>query len=151
MFTNLCPVLILPIGDNYYEVNKAFFNGEGLWLDNDLDNKEWYSQRVMDVIKEQYMVMKEYSKYFDSEDIEPLISSSNKFVLINRFTYENASVYTAINTCEQTQKALMNVGTGNLKILYRTKTDTAEQKGDEVEMTISPHEVMCLFIEKQPD
>lgn len=141
----------LPIGDNYYEVNKAFFNGEGLWLDNDLDNKEWYSQRVIDVIKEQYKVMKEYSKYFDSEDIEPLISSSNKFVLINRFTYENGSVYTAINTCKQTQKALMNIGTGNLKILYRTKTDTAEQKGDEVEMTISPHEVMCLFIEKQSD
>ena len=87
-----------PIAGERYELNKSFFNGEGLWIGDDVRNKEWYPDDILYLIREQYSVLKEYKKYFSSSDVEPLISSSTEGIMANRFSYESNRIITFLNT-----------------------------------------------------
>lgn len=87
-----------PLGDDPYAVNKAFFNGEGLWLDNDLMNETWYPKHILRRIRRQYEILKEYADCFDSGDARPLTEGTEGCILVNSFCGKPGKVICAINT-----------------------------------------------------
>lgn len=86
-----------PIGDNVREINKSFFNGEGLWIDNDLHDGKWYSPQVIKTIKEQYQVMQKYYEFFSSDQVSPCCGKADSEILVNRFGCGNRNLYTFFN------------------------------------------------------
>ena len=94
-----------PLGHNSFAVNRAFFNGEGLWLDNDLENEEWYPADILRRIKAQYEVLKKYADYFEAEENRPLERGGP--ILINRFGPSQDCLLTAINATDTEQETLL--------------------------------------------
>lgn len=86
-----------PLGNNEWDINKSFFNGEGLWLDNNANDTNWYPENMKQVIREQYAILKEYSKFFTSSNAEALFYTTDNGVLFNKFGYKGMAVLTFIN------------------------------------------------------
>lgn len=89
-----------PLGDNVWEVNKSFFNGEGLWIDNDINNGSWYSDNVKTAIREQYFILTKYKEFFNSDSPQPLIYKNSRGIAANKFTFGDKAVVTFINSSE---------------------------------------------------
>ncbi|MBR5597574.1 MAG: hypothetical protein IKW30_09240 [Lachnospiraceae bacterium] len=89
-----------PLGDNAWDLNLSFFNGEALWIDNDIHDKKWYPDHIKKIIKEQYFILKKYSDFFTSEEVEALFYRSEDGIVINYFAYGNEVVLTYLNTSE---------------------------------------------------
>ena len=86
----------MPIGNSIHELNKALFNGEGIWLDHDVRNEKWYPEKLKKVIREHTLFKKQYAAYFESTDAEHCISSGRK-IAVNRLGYEGKNLYLIIN------------------------------------------------------
>lgn len=96
-----------PLGHSEWEINKSFFNGEGLWIDNDLSDEEWYPEEVKKLIRQQYEVLQKFSGCFSSEDVEPLFDTFSEGILANRFTYGDSTVITLLNTDTQDREIVL--------------------------------------------
>lgn len=90
-----------PMGHSEYELNKSFFNGEGLWIDGDTKNQTWYPDSMKERIKKQYQILKEYAACFSSTDCEPLYKIYKEFVLCHRFSSKDQTIFTLLNTKDQ--------------------------------------------------
>ena len=90
-----------PMGHSEYELNKSFFNGEGLWIDGDSKNQTWYPDSMKEKIKKQYQILKEYAACFSSIDCEPLYRIYNEFVLCHRFASKDQTLFTLLNTSDK--------------------------------------------------
>ena len=90
-----------PLGDDPYAVNKTFFNGEGLWLDNDLRDETWYPKHILRRIRAQYKILKEYADCFDSGDARPLTEGTEGCILVNSFYGRLGKIICAINTSSE--------------------------------------------------
>jgi hypothetical protein len=86
-----------PIGDNAAAVNKAFFNGLGLWLDGDSSGNKWYSEKVKKKIKMHHVIQKKYSAVFSSPDVTPLADAGHPDLLVNRFALGKTILRTIFN------------------------------------------------------
>jgi hypothetical protein len=89
-----------PVGDNVSAVNKAFFNGLGLWLDGDSAGNKWYSNRVKKKIKKHRAIQKKYSPVFSSLDVTPLVGARHSDLMVNRFVFGNIILRTLFNPTE---------------------------------------------------
>lgn len=99
-----------PIGNNTWDINKIFFNGMGLWLDNDLHNREWYPTAVKELIKKHYQILKAYSYIFESNDVEPLVVINSDEIIVNRFTRQNETIFTFLNVTTQDAQCYFDLG-----------------------------------------
>lgn len=99
-----------PVGKDVWGINKSFFNGEGLWLDNDPKSEEWYSAAVCQVIAEQYQVLKRYAEIFDSTDVQMLYPIMGEQLLCNCFRNGSEQIFTVINPKETAEKGELLIG-----------------------------------------
>ncbi len=86
-----------PMGHSEYELNKSFFNGEGLWIDGDTKDQTWYPSSMKEKIKKQYQVLQDYADCFSSTDCEPLYSISKEGIIWHRFTTDDRTIFTLLN------------------------------------------------------
>lgn len=113
-----------PIGDNTWDIKKIFFNGMGLWLDNDLHDSNWYSKNVIGLIKKHYRILKEYSNIFESNDVEPLVKIESEVILVNRFRKQGETIFTFLNPTEKKAICYFQLASGDSEIfdLYNNKS-----------------------------
>ena len=86
-----------PIGDNISAVERAFFNGLGLWLDGDSASDRWYSPRVRRTVEKHYKIMKDYAEAFESDNVIPLIGTLCESLISHMFRGEDKAVFTVFN------------------------------------------------------
>ena len=134
----------LPLGDNEWEVNKSFFNGEALWLDNDPDNKTWYPENIKKVIRKQYEVLKKYGELIDEGVATPLFQIDAKNILCNRFEKNNQAIMMLINP-ENTQQVGCLCGEGlKYEVVYGENT-ILRQKDNWIEVQLEPYQVVAIL------
>lgn len=140
-----------PIGDNSWDINKIFFNGMGLWLDNDLHSEEWYSPNVKRLIKKHYHILKKYSPIFESNDIEPHININSDAILGNRFTKGDKTIFTFINITGNKAKCDFPLrGNDNMAYdVYNNKPCEISTQNNISHITIEleAYEVTCIYLE----
>ena len=133
-----------PLGNAPQAVNQAFFNGEGLWLDNDLRDQEWYPSEILERIKAQYQVLKGYEAYFEAEETRPLSEGSTESVWVNRFGCVDDCVYTALNVTQAEQIVLMPCNGMAVEPIYRGPGCRIERQAERIWIRLMPGEV-CAF------
>lgn len=136
-----------PIGDNLWDVNKSFFNGEGLWLDGDADDSFWYSDKVKKAICGQYEVLKNYSSFFCSDKVRPLELTTENGVVANCFELDGKVLLTFINPKEHTIcDKVSDSGFEFVKNLYNSAITT--NGGSDWTVTLEPYQVCCALFDK---
>ena len=139
-----------PIGNNTWDINKIFFNGMGLWLDNDLHNPEWYSSEVKTLIKKHYRILKNYSRIFESTDVEPLIPTSSDAILAHRFTKQNETIFTFINIDAQSEECFLELEEKFIDPydIYNNKpAEIARRNGRNcAKIKLEAHSVGCIYV-----
>ena len=130
-----------PLGHNSFAVNRAFFNGEGLWLDNDLENEEWYPADILRRIKAQYEVLKKYAGYFEAEENYPLEGGGP--ILINRFGPFHDCLLTAINATDKEQETLL-LNPRKYQALYLGEGCRLQAEGSVCRLILAPKEVAAI-------
>ena len=142
-----------PVGDNLYDVNKSFFNGEGLWIDNDLHDPVWYSERVKDAIRRQYSVRHRYREFFSSADVIPLYPIESENILCNAFICGSVRLLTLINPSEAEEKAVIRIREDEeIYDVFRERKATVKKDGrgkSLVEQTLGPHDVAGLLVSRR--
>lgn len=135
----------LPLGDNEWDINKSFFNGEGLWIDNDADNLEWYPDNIKKLIRKQYEILKKYSNFFASPNVEPLFCITDEGVLVNKFIYQNMAILTFINPTDT--DITTEIKLKNMTLLKNVYSDTKIDFGKEntVILKIKAKDVGCAL------
>ena len=86
----------IPIGNNTEELNKALFNGEGIWLDHDVNDRQWYPDKLKRTIREHTQFKKKYAAYLESSDAEHYWNNKEG-VAVNRYGFSGRDLYIAIN------------------------------------------------------
>ena len=136
-----------PLGDDMYSVNKAFFNGEGLWLDNDLRNEQWYPAHILERIRSQYQVLREYAEYFDSEDALPLAEGTDGTILVNCFYGPRGRMICAINTSAQEAELKLPVrGREQARVVYQEDITEAWPGKQALRLRIKGHGVCAVLM-----
>lgn len=142
-----------PVGDNLYDVNKSFFNGEGLWIDNDLHDPVWYSGRVKDAIRRQYSVRHRYREFFSSADVIPLYPIESENILCNAFICGSVRLLTLINPSEAEEKAVIRIREDEeIFDVFRERKAAVKKDGrgkSLVEQTLGPHDVAGLLVSRR--
>lgn len=132
-----------PLGDNEWEVNKSFFNGEGLWLDNDAQNPVWYPERMKDIISRQYFILKKYSDIFESGNNIPLFSVSADGIMSNKFMNKNECILMFINPTEKRGRAVVPANINAPCLLYGK--NPLVQEGDDIMVELDGFEVVAVY------
>lgn len=139
-----------PIGNNTWDINKIFFNGMGLWLDNDLHSTQWYSPAVKALIKKHYQILKQYCSIFESNEVEPLVNVNSEAILANRFTKGNKTIYTFINVTEKQAECYLTVGKEGNSVydVYNDKScEVIVENGmGYVKVKLEAYSVGCIYI-----
>lgn len=136
-----------PLGDNVWEINKSFFNGEGLWIDNDINNPVWYSEKVKTAIKKNYELFKKYQEFFTSDDVLPLYYVDESGVMANSFSYGGKTLLTFINPGEKEVTLKMKVdGISLIENLY--PDFVIEGEGETFTIKLKSKSVGCAMFEK---
>lgn len=117
-----------PLGDNEWDVNKSFFNGEGLWLDNNPRDESWYPESIKKVIRNQYSILKDYCEYFTSDKAEALYHITEDGVLVNKFEYNKKAVLTFINPTDN--KVCTEIQFENLQLIKNLYEETPIKYSD---------------------
>lgn len=138
-----------PIGNNTWDINKIFFNGMGLWFDNDLHNEEWYAPEVKRLIKKHYRILKSYSAIFESDDVEPLVAIDSGAILVNRFSLGEKTIFTFLNVTEKNVESYLNLNDEHVSVydIYNhKKCDIIIQNGRKsVRIQLAPHSAGCIL------
>lgn len=83
--------------------DKALFNGEGLFLGNDLGNDVWYPASVRAKIRRNHRLLRQYADCFDASDCEPLVPLHD-VVLAHRFGGGERQILTLFNPSGTVQR-----------------------------------------------
>ena len=134
-----------PLGHSEWEINKSFFNGEGLWIDNDLNNELWYPAEVRKLIKEHYLVLHKFFDCFSSEKARPMFNAFSDYILANRFEGGNGTVITLLNTdTREREVTLEGDAYKNSELLLPVKS---VRRGDDcLTICMGEHEVTAIHI-----
>ncbi|GAA0176773.1 hypothetical protein SH2C18_01330 [Clostridium sediminicola] len=138
-----------PIGNNTWDINKIFFNGMGLWLDNDLHSSEWYSPAVKVLIKKHYQILKKYSWIFQSNEIEALVNIRSSSILANRFTRQKETIFTIINVTTESAECYFAIDEKYTDVydIYNNNTcKIISRNGTRcIKLELGAQEVGCIY------
>ena len=134
----------MPIGNSADELNKAFFNGEGLWLDYDVRSKEWYPDDLKRVIREQTLFKKKYAAFLESSDAGHC-RNNGAGMAMNRFGYREDELYTVINESRfPSCGPLPFAAADNICIVYGEGC-SFEQNGEQLLLRMPPRSVCAVL------
>ena len=134
----------MPIGNSADELNKAFFNGEGLWLDYDVRSKEWYPDDLKRVIREQTLFKKKYAAFLESSDAGHC-RNNGAGMAMNRFGYKEDELYTVINESRfPSCGPLPFAAADNIRIVYGDGC-SFEQNGEQLLLRMPPRSVCAVL------
>lgn len=136
-----------PIGDDLMQVDLSFFNGEGIWLDNDLTDNAWISPRVRTAIRTQYAIQKAFVACFSSADCEALVTPQASRVLAHRFTDGKTSVYTFWNPLPRaiSLPVLLPAGT-QAELWYPARAPVVPSANGDTCITLAAASAGCLVV-----
>jgi hypothetical protein len=104
-----------PGGEDAAFWDKALFNGEGLFLGNDLGNEAWYPASVRAKIRRSHRLLRQYADCFDSPDCEPLVPLHD-IVLAHRFGGEERQILTLFNPSGDVQRVELPAPAGSIAV-----------------------------------
>lgn len=87
-----------PMGNDFENVKKIFFNGEGIWLEGPLSKPEWFPSAIRELLKKCYLILRAYRDSFTTLNPTPLVETLNPLLLANKFPGKNDTVWTLYNT-----------------------------------------------------
>ena len=139
-----------PVGDNVPDLNKSFFNGEGLWIDNNLHDPVWYSCRVKEQMRLQYRLRQKYKWFFSSLDVMPLYPVQARSVLCNAFFYGGQKLLTLLNPSESVDTVRISLDRGMTAFNTVQETFLTVMKdaadGDYVTLDLKPWSIGCILL-----
>ncbi len=140
-----------PVGDNVPDLNKSFFNGEGLWIDNNLHDPVWYSSRVKEQMRLQYRLRHRYKDFFSSLEVMPLYPVRASSILCNAFFYGGQKLLTLLNPSESVDTVRISISRN--KTAFDTMAETFltvledKEDGDYVMLDLEPWAIGCILID----
>ena len=84
-----------PLGSDYQNAKRIFFNGEGIWLEGIAD--DWFTPETRAFIAKMNSVIKTHVKAFISTNPTPLVPTLISDIYANEFPTENETVWTLYN------------------------------------------------------
>ena len=102
-----------PGGEDRAFWDKALFNGEGLFLGNDLGNDVWYPASVRAKIRRNHRLLRQYADCFDASDCEPLVPLHD-VVLAHRFGGGGRQILTLFNPSGTVQRVNLPAAGGSI-------------------------------------
>lgn len=134
----------MPIGDSINELNKALFNGEGIWLDHDVRNKHWYPENLKRIIREQTLFKKKYAAFLESSDAEHYWNNGAGMA-VNRFGLNNNNLFIVINEgCSPACSDLSVENIDNICIVFGTDC-CLEKNSSHLSLRMPPYSVCALL------
>lgn len=137
-----------PLGNSPLAVNRAFFNGEGFWLDNDLRDPDWYPPDILRRIHAQYQALKKYVRYFEAENNQPLTAGSTESVLINRFGVVGDCIYTLLNIADTEQEILLPLVPDAIAVPVYLGNNRCRRQSNGCLLSLPPQETCALLVRK---
>lgn len=117
-----------PIGSSFPELNKALFNGEGLWLDHDIRNQRWYPDELKQMIKEQTDFKREYAAFFESVDVTPLYRIDGP-IYVNRYALPGKELLMVYNNgTVQATTAFHMEGKEKCRLVYQQNCSITQEE-----------------------
>ena len=133
------------------DLNKSFFNGEGLWIDNNLHDPVWYSSRVKEQMRLQYRLRHRYKDFFSSLEVMPLYPVRASSILCNAFFYGGQKLLTLLNPSESVDTVRISISRN--KTAFDTMAETFltvledKEDGDYVMLDLEPWAIGCILID----
>jgi len=87
-----------PLEDDYVALHHVFFNGEGIWIEG--PSSEWFSDRVLSLIRKTHQIFHDHSDAFCSMNPKPLVPTLHEDIYANEFSATDETVWTLYNASD---------------------------------------------------